>query len=234
MAEPIRAVCLISKLVFNVNYFRMVGKKRIEQFTGVIHLGDFESEVEIINFMMEKLTPEETADLNKQMEESLRLVNEKALEESFGQMIGLAGLAAKKISLVVKSKDADKDQKKTLSGLSPKVWANIMMLWPYPIRDKMTLVPAMSAQGIQFMVEKKKVGAKQMEKKTNEPGKKNEKKYTYITSSKKKSTYITSSMTGIGASSKHSLKNEDDIEILEDESLSKKAKKSRTAASKLI
>ncbi|KAL2508664.1 hypothetical protein Fot_32311 [Forsythia ovata] len=72
MAEPIRAVNSISKMTFNVNYFRMLRKKQIEQFFGVINLSDSDSEEERINLMMEKLTIEEAGDLQKQNEDSMK------------------------------------------------------------------------------------------------------------------------------------------------------------------
>ncbi|KAL2493735.1 hypothetical protein Fot_37492 [Forsythia ovata] len=61
--EPVRAICAISKMAFNANYFRLIRKKQIEQFFGEINLSDSDSEAEWINLMMAKLTTEELADL---------------------------------------------------------------------------------------------------------------------------------------------------------------------------
>ncbi|KAL2508673.1 hypothetical protein Fot_32320 [Forsythia ovata] len=79
MVEPVRAICPISKLDFDTNYFRMARKKWIEQFTGVINLGDSDSKADEMNFVMEKLTPEEATDIRKQRDESLRMAKEKGV-----------------------------------------------------------------------------------------------------------------------------------------------------------
>ncbi|KAL2515508.1 Uncharacterized protein Fot_29479 [Forsythia ovata] len=72
MAEPVRAICSLSKTAFNANYFKMLERKRLEQLYGVINLSDSNCEAEGIHLMMAKLTAEEAADLHKQMEENAR------------------------------------------------------------------------------------------------------------------------------------------------------------------
>ncbi|KAL2557724.1 hypothetical protein Fot_02463 [Forsythia ovata] len=71
MAEPVRAICSISKLDFNANYFKILRKKHLEQLYGVINLSDSDSEAEMIHLMMAKLIAKEATDLQKQREESL-------------------------------------------------------------------------------------------------------------------------------------------------------------------
>ncbi|KAL2493707.1 hypothetical protein Fot_37464 [Forsythia ovata] len=89
MAEPVKAIFLISKLAYNASYFRMVRKKRIENLTEVLNLGNSDSETEEINFIMAKLTPEEAVNLQKQMKESLRQKKGKWVAESSGQQAEL-------------------------------------------------------------------------------------------------------------------------------------------------
>ncbi|KAL2558180.1 hypothetical protein Fot_02919 [Forsythia ovata] len=72
MAEPIKAMCAISKMAFNANYFRLIRKMRIEQFTRVIILGNSDDEADGITLMMAKLTLEEAADLQMQKKEGSR------------------------------------------------------------------------------------------------------------------------------------------------------------------
>ncbi|KAL2520850.1 hypothetical protein Fot_24796 [Forsythia ovata] len=101
--------------------------------------------------------------------------------------IGLAGLAAKKIPLVVKKKSSDNDQKRILTGLSLKGREKDQNVLPIPSNLKQTtLVPTASPQGLQIMVQKQELGAKKTEKgKTNGAG------------------------SEIGGSSKRSMRNED-------------------------
>ncbi|KAL2557550.1 hypothetical protein Fot_02289 [Forsythia ovata] len=81
MAEPVRAICSISKLAFNANYFKILRKKRLEQLYGVINLSDSDSEAEMIHLMMAKLIAKEATDLQKQREESL--TQQKVKESSW-------------------------------------------------------------------------------------------------------------------------------------------------------
>ncbi|KAL2552042.1 hypothetical protein Fot_05661 [Forsythia ovata] len=71
------------------------------------------------------------------------------------------------------------------------------------------LVPTATAHGLQFMAQKQKVGAKRSKKESAKGAVSEEK-----------------------GSSKRSLTDEDDLEILEEEGLSKKARKPRTASSR--
>ncbi|KAL2494817.1 hypothetical protein Fot_38574 [Forsythia ovata] len=59
-------------MAFNANYFRLIRKKRVEKFTGVINLGDSDNKTEETTLMMDKLTPNEAVDLHRQKEEGSR------------------------------------------------------------------------------------------------------------------------------------------------------------------
>ncbi|KAL2516414.1 hypothetical protein Fot_30385 [Forsythia ovata] len=84
MAEPVRAICYLSKVVFNANYFKMLRRKQLEQLYGVINLSDSDSETEGIPLLMTKLMVEEDADLQKQREESARQRKGKGIAVHFG------------------------------------------------------------------------------------------------------------------------------------------------------
>ncbi|KAL2502283.1 hypothetical protein Fot_36131 [Forsythia ovata] len=117
--------------------------------------------------------------------------------------IGLAGLATKKILPVVKKKSSDNDQKKILFGLSLKSGEKDQDVPTVPSNPRQTvLVPSISPLGLQIMVQKQELG-------TNET----EKKKTKGTGS------------DIGQSSKWPLEDDDDLEVLEEVGLSKKARK---------
>ncbi|KAL2551948.1 hypothetical protein Fot_05567 [Forsythia ovata] len=74
MAEPVRAICSIFKMVFNAHYFKMFMRKRLEKLHGIINLSDSYNETDGISLMMAKLTVEEAADLQmqRQRDESTR------------------------------------------------------------------------------------------------------------------------------------------------------------------
>ncbi|KAL2529820.1 hypothetical protein Fot_22421 [Forsythia ovata] len=72
IAEPVRAIYSVFKMVFNTNYFKMLRRKQLEQLYRVMNLSDCDSEAEGIPLMMVKLTAEEATDLQRQMEESVR------------------------------------------------------------------------------------------------------------------------------------------------------------------
>ncbi|KAL2553653.1 hypothetical protein Fot_07272 [Forsythia ovata] len=42
IVEPVRAICPVTKMAFNANYFKMLRRKRLEQFYEVINLSDSE------------------------------------------------------------------------------------------------------------------------------------------------------------------------------------------------
>ncbi|KAL2551684.1 hypothetical protein Fot_05303 [Forsythia ovata] len=69
MAEPVSEICSVSKIDFNVNYFKMLRRKRLEKLYGVINLSDSDNEAEEIHLMIAKLTAEEATNLQKQKEE---------------------------------------------------------------------------------------------------------------------------------------------------------------------
>ncbi|KAL2456714.1 hypothetical protein Fot_56711 [Forsythia ovata] len=97
--------------------------------------------------------------------------------------IGLVGLAAKRIPLVVKKKSSDNDQKRTLAGLSLKGFANYDA----------------EASGVSKRVEEAKAKG---------------------------------TGSNIGQSFKWHLEDNDDLEVLEEGGLSKKARRPRTASSR--
>ncbi|KAL2508812.1 hypothetical protein Fot_32459 [Forsythia ovata] len=85
MVEPIWAICSISKLSFNANYFKMLRKKHLQQLCGVINLSDYDSDAEEIYLTIGKPTAEKVVDLQKQREESLKRWKDKGVAGPSGR-----------------------------------------------------------------------------------------------------------------------------------------------------
>ncbi|KAL2508735.1 hypothetical protein Fot_32382 [Forsythia ovata] len=128
-----------------------------------------------------------------------------ALGSSTLPKIGLASLVAKEIPSVVKNKSLDNGQKKIFSGLILKGGEKNQNILPASVDLRQTiLAPTASPQGLRIMAQKQEVGIKRME--TN----------------KEKG----------GVSSKMPVDEDEDVEVLKDQELTRKAKKPRTTSSK--
>ncbi|KAL2529456.1 hypothetical protein Fot_22057 [Forsythia ovata] len=119
--------------------------------------------------------------------------------------IRLAGLAAKRIHPVVKKKSSDNDQKKIIAGLSLKGGEKSQDVPTVAVDLRQTtLVLTASPQGLQIMVHKRELGVKRVEK--------------------DKAKEVGSSRIIVG--------DDEDVEVLEDVALTRKAKKPWNASSK--
>ncbi|KAL2520455.1 Uncharacterized protein Fot_24378 [Forsythia ovata] len=141
--------------------------------------------------------------------------------------IGLTGLEAKKILSVTKGKAADHDQKKTLSGLSLQdrekdqhtALAPVVPTLPYDPRQT-TLVPILSSQGLQIMVQSQEVEAKHDAKRAE------------LEKKERRPTSPAPVALGAATSSMWSSRVEENLEVLEEDDLIRRTKKPRTASSK--
>ncbi|KAL2551756.1 hypothetical protein Fot_05465 [Forsythia ovata] len=117
--------------------------------------------------------------------------------------IVLAGLAAKKIPPVLKKNSLNNDQKRILVGLSLKGGEKYQdaHLAPSDLMQT-TLIPTASLHDLQIMVQNQELGAIKTEKEK-----------------------IKGANSDVGGSSKQSLRDKDDMEVLEEDELSKKVRK---------
>ncbi|KAL2488672.1 hypothetical protein Fot_41964 [Forsythia ovata] len=112
--------------------------------------------------------------------------------------IGLAGLAAKKIPPVVKKESSNNDQKKILTSLSLNGGEKNQDAPPTLVDPRQThLAPTASSQGLKIMAQKQEVGVK-------------------IVETIKERCEL---------SSRTPVDEDDDVEVLEDPALTRKAKK---------